>query len=445
MLVDAVSVGAVATHTFTSVTGDHTIVASFAPKPAFMITATAGTGGSITPGGAVAVACGTDKAFTIAANSGYAIADVLVDGSSVGAAVSHTFTNVQAAHTIAAAFVDVAPPSISATTAAPGLVSAVVTWTTDEVATSRVDYGTVPDPLGSNESSAGLETSHSLTLTALAPATTYHYRVTSLDAAGHATTYPAPPAPPLTFTTLGPAADNVAPVPSGALITALYPCLTVPVVFTRDDATPVRGYSVVFELSANLTLCGAEIASADYPQEPRNFQVTAQAGNRWKVDEVTLGFPCGVTGSGTLFNVSVTSSETVGSGTITVVSALARDCSNVSVPVSAGLPADILIDKEAVVDVADGAVLSFALEGVRPNPTTAGRMAVSFVLPVGAPARLELVDVKGRMIATRDIGSLGAGRHVVDLAAGQELRAGIYLVRLTQGRLQRTARVVVLD
>ena len=32
------------------------------------------------------------------------MADVLVDGSSVGAVTSHTFTNVQANHTIAASF-----------------------------------------------------------------------------------------------------------------------------------------------------------------------------------------------------------------------------------------------------------------------------------------------------------------------------------------------------
>jgi len=100
---------------------------------------------------------------------------------------------------------------------------------------------------------------------------------------------------------------------------------------------------------------------------------------------------------------------------------------------------------EGTVDVADGAGLVFALEGVRPNPTTSSCMNVAFVLPVAAPARLQLVDVRGRMIVSRDIGSLGAGRHVVDLAGERKLGAGIYLVSLTQGSLQRTARVVVLN
>jgi hypothetical protein len=40
----------------------------------------------------------------ITANSGFHIADVLVDGSSVGAVGSYTFTNIQGNHTIAASF-----------------------------------------------------------------------------------------------------------------------------------------------------------------------------------------------------------------------------------------------------------------------------------------------------------------------------------------------------
>ena len=46
------------------------------------------------PSGAVAVNCGGDQAFTIAADPCYHIADVLVDGVSVGAVTSYTFTNV---------------------------------------------------------------------------------------------------------------------------------------------------------------------------------------------------------------------------------------------------------------------------------------------------------------------------------------------------------------
>jgi len=74
------------------------------------ITASAGSNGSITQSGPISVADGTDETFTITANGGYHVADVLVDGSSVGAVSTYTFASVTADHTISASFA-VNPPS----------------------------------------------------------------------------------------------------------------------------------------------------------------------------------------------------------------------------------------------------------------------------------------------------------------------------------------------
>ena len=70
----------------------------------YTITATAGSGGSVSPAGNVNVVPGADQGFTVTADIGYHIVDVLVDGSSVGAVSSYTFTDVAADHTIAASF-----------------------------------------------------------------------------------------------------------------------------------------------------------------------------------------------------------------------------------------------------------------------------------------------------------------------------------------------------
>ena len=70
----------------------------------YTITATADDGGSIDPSGSVRVASGRDKTFTITADEGYEIADVLVDGESVGAVSEYTFENVRKKHTIEARF-----------------------------------------------------------------------------------------------------------------------------------------------------------------------------------------------------------------------------------------------------------------------------------------------------------------------------------------------------
>src|SRR5204863_167787 len=93
VLVDGVSVGAVTSYTFTNVHATHTIAASFAIDT-YTITASAGANGSIAPNGAVSVNAGDNQSFTITPDTDYHVADVLVDGVSVGAVASYTFTNV---------------------------------------------------------------------------------------------------------------------------------------------------------------------------------------------------------------------------------------------------------------------------------------------------------------------------------------------------------------
>ncbi|HXJ64537.1 MAG TPA: T9SS type A sorting domain-containing protein [Actinomycetota bacterium] len=86
-----------------------------------------------------------------------------------------------------------------------------------------------------------------------------------------------------------------------------------------------------------------------------------------------------------------------------------------------------------------------ALRGATPNPASATRMTIAFELPSDAPARLEVVDVGGRRVLSRDVGGMGAGLHAVDLAKGGRIAPGVYWVRLTQGATSRISRVAVVD
>jgi len=105
VLVDGGSIGAVAGHTFTNVQANHTIAASFALDGPFKISASAGTGGTISPNGSTPVACGDTLLFTIApSDSCHVIADVLVDGGSVGAVSSYMLADIHANHSIVASF-----------------------------------------------------------------------------------------------------------------------------------------------------------------------------------------------------------------------------------------------------------------------------------------------------------------------------------------------------
>ena len=69
-----------------------------------------------------------------------------------------------------------------------------IVWVTDEPANSLVDYGTTAgDLLESAGDPLTFTTAHSVPLTGLTATTLYHYRITSVDAAGNPTVFPAPP------------------------------------------------------------------------------------------------------------------------------------------------------------------------------------------------------------------------------------------------------------
>lgn len=70
----------------------------------FVIKASAGNGGIISPSGNVSVKRGDDQTFVINPVNGYRIADVIVDGKSVDAVSLYTFENVRANHTIEVVF-----------------------------------------------------------------------------------------------------------------------------------------------------------------------------------------------------------------------------------------------------------------------------------------------------------------------------------------------------
>jgi len=105
--VDGTSVGAVSLYNFSNVTSNHTISATFTATTttsSYAITASAATGGTISPAGTVVVSGGTSKTYTIVPKYRYRIYYVKVDGVSKGAISSYTFSNVAAKHTIQAYF-----------------------------------------------------------------------------------------------------------------------------------------------------------------------------------------------------------------------------------------------------------------------------------------------------------------------------------------------------
>ena len=162
------AVGTTASHTFTNTgtnpvtyvttftatdnsgySGVATRVIKVSPGSAttFTLNASAGSNGTISPVGAVSVSSDASQTFTITPNSGYQISSVLVDGVNQGAIATYTFSNVTAAHTIAATF---------ASSAGHTFTEAFDTGTKGSYATGNVVFlsgtWTLPDAMLGNSS-----------------------------------------------------------------------------------------------------------------------------------------------------------------------------------------------------------------------------------------------------------------------------------------------------
>jgi hypothetical protein len=146
VIVDGVSIGAVSSYTFNGVSGNHTIEARFAAdENSYEITAAAGSGGSIFPSGTVAVSHGGRQNFTITPASGHQIADVKVDGVSMGTASTYTFNNVFSDYTISAFFARISVThTITASAGSNGGISPSGIITVEEGANQSFAFAPAP-------------------------------------------------------------------------------------------------------------------------------------------------------------------------------------------------------------------------------------------------------------------------------------------------------------
>ena len=85
---------------------------------------------------------------------------------------------------------------------------------------------------------------------------------------------------------------------------------------------------------------------------------------------------------------------------------------------------------------------TFGFRGAIPNPAH-GALVVAFTLARGPSARLEIYDLAGRRLLTREWAGLEQGPYRLPVDVGA-LRPGVYLLRLVQGPHAATARAVVL-
>jgi hypothetical protein len=98
------------------------------------------------------------------------------------------------------------------------------------------------------------------------------------------------------------------------------------------------------------------------------------------------------------------------------------------------------ITAETAVDPSRAAGSS--LDRVSPNPVR-DAFRVSFALSGNAPATIDVLDLAGRRLDSREVGAFAAGRQSVVFDA-RSLAPGIYLVRLRQGSYSEVKRISVM-
>lgn len=176
-------------------------------------------------------------------------------------------------------FVDTTPPVISAIAATNiSNASAVISWSTDEPATSQVEYGTTTAYGSTITLSPSFVTSHSQTLNGLQSATLYHYRVWSVDAANNVSI-----SGDNTFTT-GTTLDTTPPVLSniassnitgtGAVIT----WATDEAATSQVDYGTTTGYGTSTALDTTLVTSHSQTLGGLVPLTTYHYQVRSQDG-----------------------------------------------------------------------------------------------------------------------------------------------------------------------
>lgn len=420
--------------------------ASFAVS-AWTITASAGPGGSISPAGTQPVLQGASRSFSITPAAGHHIADVLVDGVSVGPVAGYTFTNIVASHTISASFaID------THTLAVTILGSGSVTRSPDQ---ASYDAGTP------------------VTLTA-APAAGWHFANWSGDASGSAN--------PLTVTmdqdrnvTAAFLPDqyalDVATVGRGSVQRDPDVALYDPGTIVTLTAAPLTGYSfsawagdasgaddplaITMDAPKSLSAIFRPIVVELAPSGGESVPLGSVLEIRWAVSDsvgaATVDLLISRQGVGGPYDTLVAGVSNSGSYPWTVdgtptpnafIEVVVHDAFG-----SSG--SDVTHAAFAITGVLsapDAAIRDFALEPAWPNPAQRGA-TIRFAVPHEAPIRLSVLDVQGREVAVLADGPTAAGRYGVEwnaLAGGRPTPPGLYLVRLVTPRATLVRRLVLV-
>lgn len=382
------------------------------------ITASAGANGTISPSGAVAVNHGANQSFTITPNSGFTVSTVTVDGASVGATTSYTFTNVTANHTIAASF--------------------------------AANSGTGPWPMASGNYSESFADVANWTNNFASGAGATRWASVPVQTTGTIPNGVRTTVSTATFTTgtTGGVQKGVSPNPAGTIVlltTGTTDNTSADAIDLRLDFTGVAAGTLSFDWQTVFNSTGDRKGSLRVYTSPNGTTFTELAA------AAVLNFTNNVAGSGSRTAIALPAGlggaagarirfyyHNGSGGTTGSRPKIAID----NVTVTGGGSLLVLDDSEDRGETP--ARLALALAPPTPNPSD-GPTRLAFTLPEAGPARIEVLDLAGRRVAMES-GSFAAGTHAWTWDGRgfdrSRVLAGVYFARLVTDQGVRTRRLV---
>ena len=346
----------------------------------YTIVASAGPGGTIAPDGTVHVPAGHDTTFTITPDAGHVIADVLVDGFSVGAVPSYTFYAVDASHTIVASFT-------------ANTYTLTVNVNGDGTVTRNPDAPTYAH--GTR-----------VELTAV-PGTGFDFTGWAGDLTGTANP----------DTVLMDAAKTV----TASFADVAGPAVQVTSPNGTEIVSPYAPAPVTWEASDNVGVTSVDIElSRSGPAGPWETLATGEA-NDGSFEWTVTGPPA------TDAYVRVVAHDGAGNQ--------GSDTGDAAFEIS-----------DVVSGIEEGPVTEYALGTMAPNPLV-GTGRIRYAVPLAGRVTIQVVDVRGRIVASLLDGVRAPGRYVVrwdGSTPGGHAATGVYFMQMQAGGKRITQRVMVV-
>ncbi len=469
--VDGLSVGPVTAYAFTNVTQNHRLVASFA-LDAFTVSVSAGPHGAVSPNGTPSFDCGSSPAFTMTPDAHYHVADVVVDGASVGAVATYTFTNLHASHTLAASFA-IETHVLAIALLGQGIVTPVPDLARyDDGATVELTAAASAGWVfaGWSGAASGTDPVAQVVMDADKSVTAEFRLLVGFDLKPHdlhlnakgpwVTGYVTPPPP------YDAAAVDVASVRLNGVVSAAtdpapkleehgkrlklkFARAAVTATLTAGNAVPVTLTGRVGDAGfVGTDVIEVRAPKVHHPHAGDALIAGSRAAVSWDADaSAPMVTVLSSHDDGATWILEANGVPNTGSFDWTVP-AVPTDRARVQVSTIYD------VDETGVIPEAELAASdSFSIVSPTDAPSTRaefglrvvnplhGRGSLRYGLATGEPARLAVYDIGGRQVTAQGLESAGPGWH--ELALGT-LPPGMYVLRLSQGGRSVSARIVVL-